>query len=176
MKIIQIKVGALETGCYILKTEKEALIIDPGGAPEKIIENIADQKVTIINTHYHYDHTLANNELKEKLNAKILIHEKEKEYIDFKVDGFLKEGDVIQIGDTKLKIFHTPGHTKGSICLLGDGFAFTGDTLFENGYGRTDFPGGEPEKIFESLKKLDEILKNDDTIYPGHGKPFKWIK
>jgi hydroxyacylglutathione hydrolase len=175
MEITHIKVGALETGCYILKTGKEALIIDPGGDSQKILENIDGQKATIINTHYHYDHTLANKELREKLNAKILIHEKENDFIDFKADKFLKEGYEIKMGDTKLKVFHTPGHTQGSICLLGKGFAFTGDTLFKDGYGRTDLPGGQPEKIFESLKKLDGILKEGDTIYPGHGEPFTWV-
>lgn len=176
MKIKQIKVGDIETNCYVLKTEKEALIIDPGGDSNKILEEIQDQEVTILNTHYHFDHTLANTVLKEKLDAKILIHENEKKYIDFKVEKFLKDGDIIKIGDMKLKVLHTPGHSQGSICLLGDKVIFSGDTLFDGGYGRTDLPGGDSEKIFESLKKLEDIIENNTTIYPGHGEPFQWAK
>ncbi len=176
MEIIQIKVGELGTNCYILKTEKEAIIIDPGGDTNKILENIEQQNVRIINTHYHFDHTVANNELKEKLNAEILIHENEKEYIDFHIDKFLKDREELKINGTKLKVINTPGHTKGSICLLGDNFIFTGDTLFDCGYGRTDLPGGEPEKMYESLNKLNEILEDKMKIYPGHGEPFFWTK
>lgn len=176
MEIIQIRVGSLETNCYILKTEKDAIIIDPGGDTKKILENIQEQNVKIVNTHYHFDHTASNNELKEKLNAKILIHENEKEYIDFEVDKFLKEGDELEMNATRLKVINTPGHSKGSICLLGDDFLFSGDTLFDGGYGRTDLPGGEPEKMLDSLKKLEEILKNGMKVYPGHGEPFTWAE
>lgn len=174
MIIKQVKVGELQTNCYILKTENEALIIDPGGDAEKILENIENQEVKILNTHYHFDHTIANDILKEKLNAEILIHENEKEFIDFEADRFLKEGEFLKIGETSFKIINTPGHTKGSICLIGEEAVFTGDTLFDGGYGRTDLPGGEPEKMIESLKKLEHFLKNGVTIYPGHGEPFKW--
>lgn len=176
MEIIQIKVGDLETNCYVLKTKKEALIIDPGGDAHKIIENIEQQNVRIINTHYHFDHTTANNELKERFNAKILIHENEKEYINFEADEFLKDGDIIKLNSTNLKVLNTPGHSEGSICLIGDDFVFTGDTLFDGGYGRTDLPGGEPEKMFQSLKKLEQLLKEGMKIYPGHGEPFVWAK
>ncbi len=174
MKIINLKVGDLETNCYILKTDKEAFIIDPGGDPEKILEHVEKQEVKIINTHHHFDHTLANDELKEKLNAEVFIHEDEKDFVDFKVDRFLKEGDVLKIGDTELKVLHTPGHTQGGICLFTDDFVFSGDTLFENGYGRVDLPGGDFEKMSASLKRIQGMLKNNTTIYPGHGEPFKW--
>ncbi len=176
MEIIQIKVGQLDTNCYILKAKKEAIIVDPGGDTEKILEKIEDQDVIIVNTHYHFDHTTANDDLKKKLNAKILIHESEKEYIDFEADKFLKEGDELEIDGKKLKVINTPGHSEGSICLLGDNFALTGDTLFDGGYGRTDLPGGEPAAMFKSLNRLNEILKNDMTIYPGHGEPFVWAE
>lgn len=176
MNITQLRVGSLQTSCYLLETEDEVLVIDPGGDFDTIVNNIKNPKakVTILNTHHHYDHTLANNQLKEKFGAKILIHEQEKDYIDFEADHFLKNGEILKIGNTDLKILQTPGHTKGSICLLGDGFIFTGDTLFDGGYGRTDLPGGDSNQMFESLKKLKELLKKGTVVYPGHGDPFTW--
>lgn len=176
MQIKQIKVGHLETNCYLLITSKEILIIDPGGDHDKILQNIQDKtkKHTIVNTHYHFDHTLANNKLREVLSAKVLIHKDEKSFVDFKIDQFLKEGELLEIGGEKLEVIHTPGHTQGSICLLGNNFIFTGDTLFKNGYGRTDLPGGSPQMVSESLKKLNSLIKKGTKIYPGHGDTFYW--
>lgn len=174
MEIINVKVGELQTNCYILKTQEEALIIDPGGDPEKILEHIDDQEVRIVNTHYHFDHTTANDDLRKKLNAKVLIHEDEKDFVDFEVDEFLKDGDIIKIDNTKLKVLHTPGHTQGGICLITEEHIFSGDTLFENGYGRVDLPGGDEEKMRNSLKMLTGMLKEGMTIHPGHGNSFKW--
>jgi len=176
MEIKQIRVGQLDTNCYILKTDKEVFIVDPGGDPQEIVKHVKNQKVKIINTHYHYDHTIANEEIKKKFNAEILIHEDEKKYIDFEADRFLKEGDILKINSHELEVLHTPGHTEGSICLIGEGFVITGDTLFEGGYGRTDLPGGDHMKMFKSLKKLDNIIKENTTIYPGHGEPFIWAE
>lgn len=172
MQIIKVVVGSLETNCYILKTQKEALVIDPGGEPDKIKDHLEKQKVTVVNTHFHFDHTLANH----NFNAEVWIHEGEKEFVDFKVDRFLKQGDILKIGQESLEVFHTPGHTPGGICLLGNKFAFTGDTLFKNGYGRTDLPGGDDKRMFESLKKLYSSLKEGQTIYPGHGPSFLWSR
>ncbi len=115
-------------------------------------------------------------EVKKQTNAKILIHEKERQLNNCQADEFLKEKDKIKIGSVFLEVIHTPGHTSGSICLLGDNFIFTGDTLFENGYGRTDLPGGSDEQMRSSLKRLSELLKPGMTIYPGHGKPFEFKK
>ncbi|PIR07567.1 MBL fold metallo-hydrolase, partial [Candidatus Jorgensenbacteria bacterium CG11_big_fil_rev_8_21_14_0_20_38_23] len=89
----------------------------------------------------------------------MLIHKEDKDFIKFNVDQFLKDGDEIKVGEISLKIVHTPGHTKGSICLLGDGFIFTGDTLFEDAYGRTDLSGGSQTEMENSLEKLKKILK-----------------
>lgn len=169
-------VGDLETSCYLLVSEKEALVIDPGGEVADISEELEKSGVNlkyIINTHYHPDHILGNKDLKEKTGAEILIHESEKDFIKFEPDRFLKEGQEIKVGDTVLRILCTPGHTKGSICLLGNNFIFTGDTLFEGGYGRTDLPGGSQKEIEESLKMLSSLLKPGTVVYPGHGDSFK---
>jgi glyoxylase-like metal-dependent hydrolase (beta-lactamase superfamily II) len=158
------------------KKTDEILIIDPGGETGKILEKIENQKTKlkyIINTHGHPDHTFANEGIRKITGAKILIHTKEKDFIKFKADKFLKEGDKIKIGDSTLKVLHTPGHTKGSICLLAKNFIFTGDTLFKDGYGRTDLPGGCQKDLEKSLEKLKKILKPGMIVYPGHGQIFK---
>ncbi len=174
IKILQL--GTLRTNCYVIQTQEEVLIIDPAAEEEKIIACIKNSKskISILNTHYHFDHTLANKPLKKHFpHSKTLIHKDEKKYIDFEVDIYLEEDDVVKVGEFNFKVIHTPGHSKGSICLIEKDLAFTGDTLFNQGYGRTDLPGGDFSQMTESLKKLDSILKEGMTIYPGHGESFK---
>lgn len=176
MRIKHLTVGRLFTNCYLLVFENELAIIDPGGDADKILEEIDKEKSKvkyIINTHFHFDHTSENLKIKEKTGAKILIHENEKDFIDFEVDGFLKDGDEIKIGNSSLKIIHTPGHSSGGICLLGENILFTGDTLFKDGYGRTDLPGASQEEMDRSLKKISKLLKPNMAVYPGHGEIFK---
>lgn len=176
MRIKLLVVGPLLTNCYLVVSKGELLIIDPGGSVKNILKEISQIKIGpkyIINTHCHWDHTFGNKIIKKITGAKILIHEAEKDFIKFGVDRFLKEGDKIKIGDSILKVLHTPGHTKGSICLMGQNFVFTGDTLFKDGHGRTDLPGGSQEDLEKSLEKLKKILKPGIIIYPGHGEIFK---
>jgi glyoxylase-like metal-dependent hydrolase (beta-lactamase superfamily II) len=174
MEIKRVVVGPLLTNCYILISGNEAILIDPGAEPEKILKEIEGKKLNyIILTHYHWDHTLAVEKIKEKTQAKILIHKNEKNFIKFEVDQFLEGEEEIRIGNEYLKIIHTPGHTSGSICILGENFIFTGDTLFEDGFGRTDLPGGSKEDLKKSLKKLENVIKSKMKIYPGHGDPFE---
>ena len=177
MKIKILVVGPLLTNCYLLISKNGCLIIDPGGEAEKILKEIKKTKKKlkyIINTHGHPDHTFANEKIKDKTGAKVLIHEAEKSFVKFDANDFLKEGNEIKAGNIVLRVLHTPGHTKGSICLLGDNFVFTGDTLFKDGYGRTDLPGGSQKDIEESLDKLSKILKPGTMVYPGHGGAFKY--
>lgn len=176
MEIKKIDVGPLETNCYLVTSDNEALVIDPGDEPEKILAEIKKTKAKvkyIILTHYHFDHVLAAQELKNKTGATILIHEKDKDFLDFSADKYLKENEEIKIGQKVLKVIHSPGHTKGSICLLGDNEIFVGDLIFEEGYGRTDLEGGSEKDMQESLRKISKILKSGMTIYPGHGDEFK---
>ena len=171
----------------------------------KEIESSGKKLKYIILTHSHWDHTSAALKIKDynppttssrsslrserapKTKAEILIHEAEKDFLKFaaegeprpqgrEVDKFLEEGDKIKIGDIILKVIHTSGHTKGSICLLGDNFIFTGDTLFKDGFGRTDLPGGSSEDLQKSLEKLSKFLKPGMKIYPGHGETFEYEK
>jgi len=173
MEIKHLIVGPLLTNCYILKSKGEALVLDPGGDFKKILKEVGRTKLKyIVLSHYHWDHTLSALPLSKKTQAKILIHENEKDFIKFKVDKFLKEGDKIKVGEVILKVIHTPGHSKGSICLLGKDFIFTGDTIFEDGFGRTDLPGGSPDDLKNSLKKLEKIIKPGFKVHPGHGPTF----
>jgi glyoxylase-like metal-dependent hydrolase (beta-lactamase superfamily II) len=174
MEIKQLVVGPLLTNCYILISNKEAVVIDPGAGLKKILKEIEGKKLKyIILTHYHWDHILGAIKLKEKTGAKILIHKGEKNFIKFQPDQFLDGGEEIKIGNEYLKIIHTPGHTKGSISILGKDFIFTGDTIFEDGFGRTDLPGGSKKDLKESLEKLEKVIKKGMKIYPGHGPTFQ---
>ena len=84
---------------------------------------------------------------------------------------FLEDGDIVNLGSLSLKVIHTPGHTPGSISLKLDGITFTGDTLFNNGVGRTDFEYGDEAALLDSIKKKLMTLADDTVIYPGHGEP-----
>ena len=175
MQIKHLVVGGLNTNCYLLISGDALAIIDPGGDADLILDEVKKTKAKpkfIINTHYHFDHNLANQQIRQATGAKILIHENEKDYIDFKVDRFLQDGDEVKLANSALKVAHTPGHTKGSICLLSNGSIFTGDTLFKDGCGRTDLSGGSEAEMAESLKKLKNILKHGLMVYPGHGEIY----
>ena len=174
MEIKHLIVGPLLTNCYILISNNEAIVIDPGAGLKRILQEIEEKKLNyIILTHCHWDHILGALKLREKTGAKILIHKREKEYIKFQPDQFLDGGEEIRIGEEFLKVVSTPGHTKGSICLAGKNFIFTGDILFEDGIGRTDLPGGCQKDLENSLKKLEKIIKPGMKIYPGHGPIFE---
>jgi len=160
MQIKRIIVGSFDTNCYLLISKNEMVVVDPGADPDIILKEIEKTKIKpkyIINTHYHFDHVLANKEIQEKTKAEIIK---------------LKEKDKVKIGDEELKIISTPGHSKQDICLFGKDFVLTGDTLFKNGYGRTDLPGGSEKQIKESLNRLDRLIKPGMKVYPGHGDSF----
>jgi hydroxyacylglutathione hydrolase len=179
MEIKKITVGELATNCYLFTDAGEGIIIDPGDQAADILKavKISGAKIKIIvNTHYHFDHTGANAELKTVLGAGVAIHESEKPFIEFMPDRWLKDGDIIAAGGVSLRVINTPGHTKGSVCLLGDGFVFSGDTVFDATVGRMDLPGGSAPDMQKSLQKLDQTLSEGATVYPGHGGIFKYKK
>jgi glyoxylase-like metal-dependent hydrolase (beta-lactamase superfamily II) len=188
-KVIRIVVGDIATNCYLLHSNEEIAVIDPGFEGSKILDTAKtlDGKIThIINTHGHIDHIGANKIIKEMTEAKIYVHKDDAEMLTHPaknlsllvgefvqspaVDVILNENDIIKVGQVELKVIHTPGHTKGGICLIGDKFAFTGDTLFFDSIGRTDLPDADEKKMFESLNRLKTLLSDDMVIYPGHGE------
>ncbi len=172
-----ITVGPLSTNCYILTDEEaqEGVVIDPGDEPEKIIEFLKMSPIRIkyiINTHNHGDHIGANKELKAFTGAQILVHEKDARILTMlsvSADKSLQEEDKIKIGSLILSVLHTPGHTPGSMCLLGDTFIFTGDTLFAGSVGRWDLPGGSEKMLCESIHVKLSPLNDNLRVYPGHG-------
>ncbi len=158
----RIVVGSLETNCYLVFSDDEMVVVDPGGDSKKIIDEIKNSKIVpniIINTHHHPDHVSANEKVKDATGAEIF-------------EG-LREGYEINLGNNKLKVMETPGHTKDSISLLGEGFLISGDVLFSEGHGRTDLPGGSGEEMTKTLNRLRREIPDEVTIYPGHGEPFK---
>jgi hydroxyacylglutathione hydrolase len=183
MLIETFTVGMLSTNCYIAsdRETKETIIIDPGldytSEAQPIMDYIeqAQLKVKyIINTHGHNDHVKGDAIFQEKYGAPICIHKLDAYFIDNVPKGktediLLEEGNLIQFGKQTLTVLHTPGHTRGCICLVGDHIAFTGDTLFAGGIGRTDFPEGSMSDMNHSLQKL-ERLPDSTLIYPGHGE------
>jgi len=182
--IQKLVVGELETNCYLFYDEKskQGIVIDPGADADKIIDEITCRKlviVYIINTHGHIDHIGANAQLKKFTKAKLLIHKDDTPWLTFfssaSADAFLQENQILEFGPYRLKVLHTPGHTKGSICLLNqttvtdNNYIFTGDTLFCGGIGRTDLPGGDEKKIIESIRNKLFTLPEETIFYPGHG-------
>ncbi len=194
MFVKMLTVGMLSTNCYLIgcpKT-KEALIIDPGfdrDVEAKIVLTEVDRHGLrvryIVNTHGHPDHTAGNGVMKKVTYAPILIHEYDAPMLTdaaknlSRMFGFnivsppaektLHDGDVIQTGDITLRVLHTPGHSKGSISLLGDDVVFTGDTLFAGSIGRYDLPGGSFREIMHSIKIKLATLSDHFKVYPGHG-------
>lgn len=182
----RVVVGPIETNCYIvvcLGTGK-GFIIDPGDDFEKIKTEIPTEADIefIINTHGHIDH------IKEdaRFNLQVCIHPLDRDCLADPAKNLsiifetpvsmeipcvktVNDGDTISAGQLSLKVIHTPGHSAGSICLKADQIVFTGDTLFCDGYGRTDLPGGSEEVIFSSIRERLLILPDETLIYPGHG-------
>lgn len=186
-------VGKLSTNCYIVTCQKtcETIIVDPGfdfnleaERVFKFIKEKALKPVFTLNTHGHPDHTCGNRLVKEKFSTPILIHEKDAfmlgesgkalaKFSGFKTyspepDKLLHDGDTIKFGNETLKVMHTPGHSPGSISLVGEKEVFTGDTLFAGSIGRTDLPQSSEKDMLGSLRKLLS-LPDSFVVYPGHG-------
>ncbi|MFH1854032.1 MAG: MBL fold metallo-hydrolase [Candidatus Omnitrophota bacterium] len=186
MIIKKITVGPMETNCYIAGDEstREAVVIDPGGDYNKIKKIIGREglkPIAIINTHGHGDHIIANDEF----GLPVWIHRQDADFLGdpsknlsaefglmFRANPakrLLERGDTLTVGKYSLEVIHTPGHTPGSICLKGDGIIFSGDTLFYEGIGRTDFSYGSQEDILKSIKEKLFTLEDRYVVYPGHG-------
>ena len=173
MKVIRVIASSIGNNSYILLTEKPA-VIDPSENVDAVLnhlkEHIKPEDLEyILLTHGHFDHVFGAPKLKEETHAKIMIHELDAKFLSFKPDKTLKNNDVIDLGDCKLKVIHTPGHTPGSICLYEPKTKslFSGDTVFAHGsFGRTDLAGGNTEQLIESLKRLSKL--DVKVLYPGH--------
>jgi len=169
MKVHQIQVGNMQNFTYILEDEDTdtAIVLDPSWDLEeiqKVIEKNNLKVKYIVNTHHHFDHTIGNEYLTKITSAKIIQHNAS----TLKNDLTVSDGDKITFGNSELTVFHTPGHSKDSMCLVGDGKIFSGDTLFVGNCGRVDLPGGSARELYHSL--FDILYKMDEklVLYPGH--------
>jgi glyoxylase-like metal-dependent hydrolase (beta-lactamase superfamily II) len=191
MILKKLEVGPFAANCYIIGSANggEGIIIDPGDEAQRILQEIKNSGLdikTIALTHGHSDHAAALKEVKEATGAQIAIHSEDTGTLKQKLlgifmgagfksppppDRLLSDGDVISVSGIELKVIHTPGHSRGSICLLGDGILFSGDTLFNYGIGRSDLPGsgGNHEQLIKSILSRLLVLDDDVRVYPGHG-------
>ncbi len=192
VKIRTFSVGSLCTNCYLLvdTATNEMAIVDPGYKSQGLLdavnaENSGKVKYILL-THGHFDHIGEAKELAKKYNAKIVIGEKEKDFLwdsnlnlslyhpdydipPFKADILLKDNDTINLGETEIKYIETPGHTAGSGCYIFNDIILSGDTLFNCSIGRTDFPTSSFSDMQQSLGKLAN-LQGNYTVYTGHGE------
>lgn len=190
MEFKRLPLGIYQANCYILYDEntKETAVIDPGGDFPEIKSFIEDNGLKvkyIIITHGHGDHIGALRELKDYTDAVVCIHKEDNEMlrnssmnytaemgyppVEMSADRLLSGGDELMLGDTKLSIIHTPGHSLGGVCIYCEGSLFSGDTLFACSIGRTDLAGGSLDEIIASIKGKLLTLPDDTAVYPGHG-------
>lgn len=182
MLIKTIPVGQLDTNCYVVTDEKtkKCAVIDPGDESGVILDYIEENKLTvevIMLTHGHHDHWLGLQGVVAETNAKVFINRKDAYLSDEapkkmkfaagRNTEFYGEGDIIVVGDMSFRVMETPGHSSGSVCLICENCIFSGDTLFRDSCGRTDFEDGDVNAILSSLLKL-AALEGDYEVYPGH--------
>ncbi len=191
MIVKRLTVGAYGTNCYIIgcNSTKLGVVIDPGEEAERIMQAVEKSGLKIeyiILTHGHFDHIGALAAVRRNTKAKIAIHREDahmlqdsgKNLAAFVGDGYekacadmlLEDGALIELGGLRLEIIHTPGHTRGGICIkIGEDTLISGDTLFAGSVGRTDLPGGNFDTLIESIKTRILTLQKDMKVYPGHG-------
>lgn len=192
MVIECITVGEIQANCYVVacETTKKAIVVDPGAEGSRIADYLIQQGYELeimVATHGHFDHIGASDYLRERFQAKMAIHSFDACMLadpmknlsglfpgytpaTFRpADVILHSGDKMSVGTISLDVLHTPGHTPGSICLVGSGVLLSGDTLFRNGVGATDLPGGDFDLLSESLNSRVFVLDDDIRVYPGHG-------
>ena len=186
----QLSVGPLQVNCFVVACQRtrEAMVIDPGEDGPRILqlaESNGYQVKKIVNTHGHFDHIGANQPVKDATGAVLMMHEADLPLLQNArnhaqaygltvspspdPDKFLNEGDVFSVGEQSFSVFHVPGHSPGSICLLSDGHLFVGDVLFAGSVGRTDLPGGDFDALIEGVREKLFRLPAETIVHPGHG-------
>ena len=189
MQIRQLVLGDLDTNCYMVWDDaRKALIIDPADDADTILNAVRQEGLTVVAvvlTHGHFDHMLAAESVCAATGAPLYVGRGDADAMTDPVRNLsgwfsdskpvtmtefrpLKEGDLLRIGEMVLSVLETPGHTPGCICLYSEGYLFAGDTLFRDSIGRLDFPGGNPNAMIESLRRLMQ-LPEDTLVYSGHG-------
>lgn len=194
MKIDRLILGEFQTNCYVVRADESAsdcLVVDSGLDARDLIGFLKQHQLTplaVVLTHGHVDHIVGTAALRQnfpqirvyihKLDAPMLIDAQANlsafaglAFTTEPADILLVEGDIIEQAGITLRVFHTPGHTPGGICLYAEqeGLVFVGDTLFADSVGRTDFPGGDMDQLIEGIRTKLLILPDATAIYPGHG-------
>jgi len=188
MEIKILPLGYIGTNCYLIQSEKAAVVIDPGFVSQGVLEFLkenGEKERAILLTHAHFDHISGVPDLKD--NTEVLVYagmDERENLLDpqvnlterfhaktrgFNADRYVADGEILKVGDLEFKVFHTPGHTTGGVSYLMDGKLFSGDTLFYESVGRTDFPGGDFAVLENSIKRL-YTLPDDTVVFPGHGE------
>ncbi|MFD2759413.1 MBL fold metallo-hydrolase [Lentibacillus juripiscarius] len=190
MKVNSIPAGPLGTNCYIVSNGTDALIVDPGGDSENIIDFLADEGVTpnaILLTHAHFDHIGGVSHLRSYYGIDVYLHANEQAWLEnpewngsslfigseiktAEAEHLLNPGS-LQIGSFSFDVMHTPGHSPGSVSFLfhDEHFVISGDVLFNGGVGRTDLPGGDIQQLEQSIRESLYQLPDSYLVYPGHG-------
>lgn len=186
MKVISEKFGSMDNNCSLIIDEKtnQSALVDCNEFSQKMIDMIGDTDLKyILLTHGHFDHIIGVKSVKEKYSAQVVISKEDEPMLNSSklslavfcnapqnnvdADIIVKDGDEITLGEIKIKVMATPGHTSGSVCYIAENCIFSGDTLFYCSCGRTDFPSGSPEQMMSSLQKL-KALDGDYKVYTGH--------
>ncbi len=186
--------GMNRTNCYFLINASSCVIIDPAFDAEFLCNKLKEKNLKlemILLTHAHFDHIMALDELRDATSAPVYLHfadweiltSAEHSYLSFvgrttgmrAADEILADGDILRLGDERIEVIHTPGHTPGSCCFVAGTDVFCGDTIFASGYGRCDLYGGCDELMRGSLDKLNRRFEGTEyRFHPGHGNSFKF--
>lgn len=179
----------IENNNYLIidESSKEAALVDCSSMDDDILLELKKNGATlkyVLLTHGHFDHISGLNDLPK--NVKVLMHKLDSEWVEQvntylpmigmpsmeipKIDQYISEEDIIKLGETEIRIIHTPGHTQGGVCYYTKGNLFSGDTIFKESVGRCDLPGGNFDQIIKSIEEKIFTLPKDTIIYPGHGK------
>lgn len=192
MKIVNVPTTAPLANCWLCWDEESrlAVLIDPPSSTAKVEAIVEQNGLTICRillTHGHFDHIFGADNFRDKYGVPVAIHQADAEMLTdpvknasalfFREDHIyrpaeilLRDGEEIPVGESLIRVVHTPGHTPGSVCFAMDKDYLTGDTLFRGSIGRTDLPGGSWQTMRHTLDRLSELPDNV-RIYPGHGDP-----